>query len=219
MDRQVFTLGCAFALCCALTIGLAAWHGAASARDEATKATMEERFFGTFQGVNPKLDAPPIGMVSIRRKGDELEFNLRSAGLSPGSHLVHIHGFAQAEPEQAACPTPEADSNGDGFVDLIETREAAGVTMVPFANDPAALEIASKGYPKADEDGKATYRQNLSFSALESAMQEKFGTPPALGQRVVFIHGVPEDTDLPDTVRSLEGVPAHKTIPIACAEL
>jgi len=207
-----------FAIAGAVAIGLAAGHSPANAQDNANDMT-EERFLGTFSEVNPKLGAPPVGMVSIRRKGDELEFNLRGTGFDRQMHLVHIHGFAEADPREAVCPTMEADTNEDGFVDLVETRATAGVTMVPFTADPAGLEIGSESYPKPNEAGKVAYRQTVDLNALESAMQDKFGTSAAIGRRVVFIHGAPEDAELPDTVRSLEGVPAEVTIPVACAEL
>lgn len=202
----------------AVAIGMAAGFAPAAAQENANELT-EERFVGTFDEVNPKLGAPPVGMVSIRRKGDQLEFNLRGTGFDRKMHLVHIHGFAEADPREAVCPTMEADTNEDGFVDLIETRPIAGVTMVPFTDDPASLKIQADTYPKPNEDGKATYHQSVDLKALESAMEETFGTSPALGRRVVFIHGVPEGTQLPDTVGSLEGVPAEVTIPVACAEL
>ena len=38
-------------------------------------------------------------------------------------------------------------------------------------------------------------------------------------RRVIFLHGVPEDAQLPDTVQSLGDVPAHVTLPIACGEI
>jgi hypothetical protein len=113
----------------------------------------------------------------------------------------------------------EADANGDGIIDLIETREASGVTMVPLTDRPVSLEIGAQTYPKANDSGRLEYRQTIRLGQLESAMRKKFGTSTALEQRVVYIHGVPESTRLPDSVRSLEGVPAHVTLPIACAEL
>jgi len=207
-----------FAIAAALTFALAAGLAPANAQDDANAVT-EERFLGTFDEVNPELGAPPVGMVSIRRKGDSLEFNLRGTGFDREMHLVHIHGFAEADPREAVCPTMAADTNADGFVDLVETRPIAGVTMVPFNDDPAGLKLQAETYPKPSEAGKVAYRKNVSLKALESAMEEQFGTSPALDRRVVFIHGVPEDTDLPASVESLEGVPAHVTIPVACAEL
>lgn len=54
---------------------------------------------------------------------------------------------------------------------------------------------------------------------LQITLEAEFGTPLALPRRVVFIHGAPEGTGLPDSVQSLEGVPASVTVPIARAAL
>ncbi len=213
MIRTILAMAGAFAL------GMAAGFIPAGAQDDDANSMTEERFVGTFRDVNPNLGAPPVGMVSIRRKGDEVEFNLRGTGFDREMHLVHIHGFAEADPRESVCPTMEADTNDDGVVDLTETRQIAGVTMVPFTDDPVGLKIQSDSYPKPNEDGKVTYRKTVDFDALNRAMQEKFGTPAHLERRVVFIHGVTEDADLPDTVQSLEGVPARVTVPVACAQL
>lgn len=153
---------------------------------------------------------PGDGTVTIR---------LEAEGVSPGMHLAHIHGFADAEPQNATCPGPEADTNDDGVVDLIETREMAGVTMIPFTDAPASLTIQSENYPTAGENGSLSYQQAVDVSELRVAVQAEYGTPLALPQRVVFLHGAPEGAELPDSARSLEGVPAAVTIPIACAEL
>jgi hypothetical protein len=40
-----------------------------------------------------------------------------------------------------------------------------------------------------------------------------------LGKRHIIIHGVPEDTELPETVGTLNGLPATATLPIACGPI
>jgi len=186
----------------------------------ATSAQAEEAdaVRGTFAPLNA-FGADVSGDVSMTPGNGGLEIGLDVEGLSPGMHLAHVHGFAVADPGQSTCPGPDADANGDGYVDLIETRDAAGVTMIPLTDAPASLEIQSQSYPTAQEDGSMTYRQTVDLSALAEAVSDKFGTPLALERRVVFIHGAPAGASLPDSVRSLEGVPASVTIPIACAEL
>lgn len=159
------------------------------------------------------------GTVSLDERDGELNITVDAGGLAPGMHLAHLHGFPVQDPGEAACPQLDADANGDGIVDLLETRDAAGVTLIPLTEDPASLSIMSESYPDAEEDGQLQYIQFVDLSALEQAMRETYGTPPALGNRVLFIHGVPQEAGLPDTVQSLEGVPAHLTLPIGCAEL
>lgn len=174
---------------------------------------------GDFEPLNSFGEAEPSGQIAITRSDGVLTVTVSARGLTPGMHLMHLHGFEGPDPEDAVCPTMEADANGDGYVDLIETREAAGVTMIPLTEDPASLTIQTDTYPAAREDGSLDYVREIDAQKLEEAVQEKFGGPVAAGQRVVFIHGAPEGADLPDSVQSLEGVPARVTIPIACADL
>lgn len=158
------------------------------------------------------------GTATLTVEDGQLTIDMQAEGLSPGMHLAHLHGFATASPEDATCAAPEQDANGDGIIDLMETEPVSGVTMIPMTDDPVSLSIQSESYPEADADGRATYRTTVPVADLEAALQEQFGSPPALAERVLYIHGVPDGTDLPDSVQSLEGVPASVTLPIACAE-
>lgn len=161
----------------------------------------------------------PGGTLTVTVEGGEVSFELDSTGFSPGMHLAHLHGFAISDPQEARCPAPDADGNGDGFIDLIETEESAGTTMIPLTENMESLEIASQTYPEADGEGRMSYSRTIDLASLEEAVRERFDSPLALENRVLFVHGVAEDAGLPETVRSLEGVPAHVTLPIACAEL
>jgi len=174
---------------------------------------------GELQPVNPVGGTPVSGSVSIVSENGTLTLTLEADGLSPGMHLAHVHGYAEPDPAQSSCPGEDADSNGDGFIDLVETREAAGVTMIPFSADPASLVVQTDTYPAADGSGQLRYRQSVDLSSLSAAVGSEFDTPLAIARRVVFVHGLPEGTNLPDSAQSLEGVPAHVTLPVACAEL
>lgn len=191
------------------------------AQDSAALPEMPEIFTGEFETVNLLGETTGVaGTVTLSETPDgRLTITMVASGLTPGMHLAHVHGFAEAEPADAVCPADTADANADGYVDLIETRELSGVTMIPFTADPASLELLAETYPEAGPAGSMSYSQDVSLDALEQAVQEKFDTPLALGTRVVYIHGAPEGMDLPDSVASLEGVPAETTIPLACAEL
>jgi hypothetical protein len=173
---------------------------------------------GTFSPVND-AGAGVTGRVTLAAADGTLTIALDADGVSPGAHLAHIHGYATVDPREAVCPDATADANGDGVIDLVETRRASGITMVPLTDAPASLQIRSDSSPVANDEGALSYQQQVPAAELEAAVQETFEGPLALPRRVVYLHGVPEGTDLPDSAASLEGVPAHVTLPIACAEL
>jgi len=160
------------------------------------------------------------GTVDITIDGDNLTSKTTVEGVSPNMmHMQHIHGFTEGT-DRAQCPTAAADTNGDGIVDLKETEPLAGVTLIPFNDDPVSLDITNASYPTANADGSFTYAKTVSLKALEASFEKAHpGQQLNLDQRVVFVHGVPDDTKLPDTVASLPDVPAQMTLPIACGQL
>ncbi len=159
------------------------------------------------------------GEVTFHISGDELTIRTDANGLPPGiSHWQHFHGFTDGR--RAACPTGEADANGDDIVDLIETEPVSGTTMVPFNHDPVAMNVPDETYPQATADGTLEYEKTVSLSALQSAYAKAFeGQSLDLDTRVVFLHGVPSETALAASVASLGPIPAQVTIPIACGEI
>lgn len=171
---------------------------------------------GTLQALN---GSGVTGMAAFKTSEGRLIASLGAANVPQGMHLAHLHGFTGESPKEATCPGPEADANGDGVVDLMETAQAAGTTLVPLNGRPADLQIKSESYPRADAEGTILYVETVDIEALTQALQQAHGTGLALETRVVMLHGVAEDTPVPDTAASLEGVPARVTLPIACAEL
>jgi hypothetical protein len=160
------------------------------------------------------------GTATLTMSGDTLTVRIEAMGTAPNiMHLQHFHGFTEGA-GKSGCPGGDADANGDGLIDLIETEAVAGVTMVPFHGDPTSLEIVADSYPTADNTGAYLYEETVSLSALNAAFESRFpGQQMDLDRRVIFLHGVPAETNLPDTVQSLGEVPAQVTIPIACGEL
>ena len=170
--------------------------------------------------MNPQLTELAVsGQAVITVDGDQLNITLLAKGLPAGMRLAHIHGFTTVV-QAATCPAPNADVNGDGIVDLIETEPAAGVTLIPFNADPAAAVILSDTYPVAAGDGTLVYHATVDLTALEATAAKDYGISDLdLGGKVIFIHGVADGQTLPSTVASLPGVPATVTVPIACGEV
>lgn len=151
--------------------------------------------------------------------GEKLTITVTAEEVPPGiTHLQHFHGFEDGR--DATCAGPADDVNGDGIVDLIETEAASGTTMVPFTADPASLEIVTDTYPKASTDETYHYEETVPLPKLQQAFAEAFsGQDLDLDGRVVYIHSVLPSMVLPDSVASLEDIPAHVTLPIACGQI
>jgi len=197
--------------------GLALAFGIATAGNAASAA---ETYAAKLVPLNAKAAGGEVrGEARFSVSGDTLTIEVSAQGLPPGmAHMQHLHGFIDGK--DAACPGASADANHDGVVDLRETEQAAGVTLIPLNGDPAALKIASDTYPVASKDGKIQYRESVSLKALDAAMAKaNHDASPDLGERVIFLHGVPDRTALPKTAASLPGVPAQMTLPIACGKL
>jgi hypothetical protein len=170
--------------------------------------------------VNAKVTGlETTGEARFSINGDTLAITISAQKLPPDIvHWQHFHGFK--DNSDAACPTETADVNHDGIIDLIETELASGTTMVPFDEDPVAMDIGGGTYPKAGADGTFQYQKTVSLKALDAAFAKAFGDKELdLDRRVVFVHGILESTELPASVASLGTIPARVTLPIACGEI
>lgn len=159
------------------------------------------------------------GTARFAIENGQLTITVDAKNLPPGiMHLQHFHGFTN--PGEAHCPTVAADTNDDGVVDLIETHPVSGTTMVPFTTEPASMTVVTDTYPTASAEGTYHYRETVPLDALRQAFAKAFGGQELdFDRRVVYIHGVLPESDLPESVASLGKIPAHVTLPIACGEI
>jgi hypothetical protein len=189
------------------------WAAAAGAQTTAS-------YIATLRPMNTNVTKTQAsGEARFTVKGDTLTIDIDVKGVPPNMvHWQHFHGFKNNR--DATCPTAAADVNHDGIIDLIETEPSSGTTMVPFDDNPVAMDIAHGAYPKASADGSYHYGNLASLKALRAAFAKAFGDQQLdLDRRVVFIHGVPSDTKLPKSVASLDSIPAQVTLPIACGKI
>lgn len=206
------------------TCAAAAIVCAFSATTFATAANAKGLATETYVAKLEPMNATPThhettGTAKFEVHGDKLTITVTVKGAAPNMiHWQHFHGFKTDA--AAECASQAADTNSDGFVDLIETEPASGTTMVPFDDKPAAMDVAHGAYPKTDAHGNYKYRKVVSLKALTAAFAKAFdGQKLDLDKRVVLIHGVPADTKLAATVQSLGPIPAHVTLPIACGKI
>jgi len=207
-------------LCAAAIMSLACTPVALAGTPATTDDSQPTVYVAKLHPVNTKVTGlETAGEARFSINGDTLTITVSAQKLPPNIvHWQHFHGFK--DNSDAACPTEAADVNHDGIIDLIETEPAAGTTMVPFDEDPVAMDIGGGNYPKAGADGTFQYQKTVSLKALDAAFAKAFGDKKLdLDRRVVFVHGILESTELPASVASLGTVPARVTLPIACGEI
>lgn len=203
---------------CVLTLSLVLFI-VSSSNAQKSSANKSQVYVATLTAINPQLtNSQASGQAIFIVKNGMLKITMVVKGVSPGMHLQHIHGFITSK--ESTCPPAEADTNGDGIIDLLETEPYAGTTLIPFNSNPSGLMIKSDTYSVASDDGILIYEMTVPLSQLNAAIKKEYKIDKLdLGNRLIFIHGVPKDMVLPKTVGSLPGVPAYITVPIACGEI
>ncbi|MDN5856713.1 MAG: hypothetical protein L0K86_28525, partial [Actinomycetia bacterium] len=91
-------------------------------------AAVADHANGTYQTtLDPLNGSSGSGMATISVTGDQATVDLSWSGLpetfkdAPYPHVQHIHIGARG-----ACPSPSADTNGDGIVDTVEGQPSYG---------------------------------------------------------------------------------------------
>lgn len=117
--------------------------------------------------------------------------------------------------DPAPVPTPDPGDNPD---------DGTG------GDDSAADDLASD-YPSSDDEGSYLYAQAAPLQEMLDDLRAadsdpndsvgKLGSGEELNitQRVVIVRGVSQDTALPTTVATVDDLPAHLTVPIACTTI
>lgn len=160
------------------------------------------------------------GKAELIEDGNTLKIKIEATGTPPNMmHWSHFHGFPDGT--KGRIPTKQADTNGDGVIDLPELYAVAGQTMVPFDNAPQDINIPHDNYPHSDENGNWKYEFEVPINDLKAKFKEKFGSEDLqLDTRTVLIHGVPESVELPDTVAgTVKEYGPHTTLPIGVGEI
>lgn len=189
-------------------------------QNDQTQEPITQIYEAQFQSLNSNVtNLQTSGKARFVIDGDKMQITIDINNAPPGiEHWQHFHGFANEG--MATCATEAEDANGDGIIDVVETETVSGTTMVPFNKFPAEMEIPTDTYPVADDNGSYHYEMEVSMDDLESAFADAFGgSELKLDSRVIYIHGVPADATLPETVASLGDIPAHVTLPIACGKI
>lgn len=188
--------------------------------DRTTAKAGSETYEATLTPLNASVTGSQTkGNAKFVIANDTMKVTINVTGAPANmEHWQHFHGFADGKDAQVV--TMADDKNKDGIIDVTETADKSGTTMVPFNQFPALMEIGSDTYPKADANGSYSYTSKIPMAQLAKIFAEKFnGQKIDLDKRVLYIHGVPTSTKLPATVASLGDIPAQVTIPIAVGKI
>lgn len=217
MGRPVLGMAIGAAMSGMLLSAAGAW----AAEDSAERASSPSIYVAPLQAVNVDVNRMPAsGAAIFVRQGDQLNAYVRVVGLAPGMmhrQMIHIGG---------ECPTSQADKNEDGVVDVIEGVPSYGLVLIPL--DDNLTQVAENRYPRTGEEDRLEYAEIAAFDELERntsgedkdpedpIVKLKEGEPLDLAGKTVVIHGVAEDTPLPDSVKGVADVAPHLTVPVAC---
>ena len=148
-----------------------------------------------------------------------------AAGSGSGSSAT---GTSSAGSGASGTRANAADTNGDGFVDIVEAMAAGGDVLLPLDDDPSNQDMDTFG--RSDSSGRLTYSETVPLKDVMDAISgtdddaddhiaKISGSSADWASYIVEIHGVADDTSLPDTVQTEDGKSKQETLPVACANL
>lgn len=166
-------------------------------KNKDAKAKMYTVNFGELNGSGVS------GTAELTLIGDQLTVKVNAMGLEPNMvHPQHIHGFADNK-GNSTCPSPQADTNGDGLIDLVEGLPAYGGVLLE-------LYVPIDEFPVADENGVLTYERTFTLGETEfeeeGELISQFDLSP-LQNRTIVLHGMTVDGEY------------IATLPVACGQI
>ena len=151
----------------------------------------------------------PTGFAEIKIEGEKVEVKTLLDDDARVSHMQSIHTGTQ-------CPTEAADRNGDGLVDVEESIAMSGPVMIPLDADINSEDAGEGVYPVGSG---FTYIETATLTNLQNDVKNRINQNLNLAGRVVMIHGVAQKTNIPSTMRGVDGMTPQASAPIACGVL
>ncbi|HEV2148517.1 MAG TPA: hypothetical protein VGR37_14030 [Longimicrobiaceae bacterium] len=142
------------------------------------------------------------GRATLTVNGDMVTIMIDARGVFPAVHPQHIHGWMGAA-QDATCPSPTADTDGDGLVELLEGLPFYGPVLVPLDSDLSA--DAPGMFPVAGNDWRYHYSQTISVMELKA--QLGISDLSMLDRFAIVLHGAMVDGTY------------QAVLPIACGEI
>lgn len=161
-----------------------------------------------------KSGASGSGTVTIN--GNNVTVNFRATGLSPNlAHATHIHVGGQG-----VCPSPTADTDKDGFVNVKESEPFIGpmkVSLTVSGDTGTGSGLALDRMPKADAQGNLAYNRTFALPAGTTAADMQKASIDIHGISSLFNDKAKYDGDKKSDLDSK--LPFETTVSAACGRL
>lgn len=175
-----------------------------------------------FETLNPHVNGTLPGSLTISMNDNRLLFYARLfAGKPKTWHPQAIYMGKR-------CPNLGDDTNGDGFIDIIEAMKVVGKQIIPVDGNLNSQKAGINFYPLSDPSGYYHYERAASLSSMMKDLTAENTDPEGpvtkLGEnenfsfqnKVFLVQGIDEATELPETVATLGKRKNFQTLPIAC---
>ncbi len=175
--------------------------------------------------INSEISGETSGTIEFRIEGDDVVVESSIRGAPAGvKHLQNI--FVSSR-----CPEIKADTNKDNVIDLMEAMTQTGLILIPLDSDLSEQLDGIEYGPIANTAGSYIYRRSSTLSRIladlrspdpdlhDSIVKLPEGKDLMLGGRVVMIHGVKSNSNIPDSVKSISYLTKEQSLPIACGVL
>lgn len=170
--------------------------------------------------LDPLNNSGVHGIVNMTLDGNMLKVNLLATGLEPDQlHVAHIHGRLDENnmPVDSTVPTLAQDTDGDGFIELVEGLTTYGPVLLQLTNPPGNI---TSGFSTAP-DGQINY-----FETFDLSQQSDFGTSFSKDQllpldlREIVIHGMTVGNIGAGTAGEVDGIAGFKPVlPVASGSI
>jgi hypothetical protein len=187
---------------------------------------LEIEMYGTYEAllhpINKDVSGHLNGVVSLLREEDNITIGVRVSG-GPLSilHNQSIHVGSR-------CPNETDDFNNDGYIDAAEGAKVYNKILIPLDDDIGFQHIGGGIYPVSDQYGYYLWGRTTAYAKLLNDLWEddinstddftklSKNQPLSIIGKVAIIMGVPETTQLPETVAGRGRLTPHQALPVAC---
>ncbi len=195
-----------------------------SEKNPITQLGLEGRYIAKLNALNTSVAGVTIAEAKVQVIADQLAVSMEVKD-SPASttHSQFIY-------EGTECPSEIHDTNNDGFIDAIEASKVLGKILIPLDANLNSQSEGLESFPESNFLGNYSYYKEGVLSQLVADltapdMDEKdeitklSGSDLQLEGKVVVVQGVSNQTYIPGSVATFDGLSDRATLTIACGKI